>query len=207
MLVDTVVRPAAVPRQGHRRSLSLGTYTDHVSRTVVTGGVRSGKSSYAESLLAVDPVVTYVAPGPVPDPRTDPEWAARIAAHRARRPEGWTTVETADVAAAIRAARTPVLVDCLGTWVTRTVDDLGTWDVPRTQWQDDFRARLDDLVDAWAGSDQLLVAVTNEVGWGVVPSYPSGRTFADLLGRTNQAVAAASDRLVLMVAGRPWDVP
>ncbi len=176
-------------------------------RTVVTGGVRSGKSTYAERLLSGEPAVTYVAPGPVPDPAADPEWAARVAAHRARRPDGWTTVETADVAAAVRAARTPVLVDCLGTWVTRTVDDLGTWDVPRREWVGDFLARLDDLVDAWARSDQLLVAVTNEVGWGVVPSYPSGRLFADLLGRTNQAVAAASDRLVLMVAGRPLELP
>ncbi|WP_277872998.1 bifunctional adenosylcobinamide kinase/adenosylcobinamide-phosphate guanylyltransferase [Raineyella fluvialis] len=53
----------------------------------------------------------------------------------------------------------------------------------------------------------MLVAVTNEVGWGVVPSYPSGRVFADLLGRTNQAIAAASDRLVLLVAGRPLELP
>ncbi|MEA5155892.1 bifunctional adenosylcobinamide kinase/adenosylcobinamide-phosphate guanylyltransferase [Raineyella sp.] len=175
-------------------------------RTVVTGGVRSGKSTYAERLLSGEPAVTYVAPGPVPDPAVDPEWAARVAAHRARRPDGWTTVETADVAAAVRAARTPVLVDCLGTWVTRTIDDLGTWDVPRAEWVGDFLTRLDDLVDAWEHSDQLLVAVTNEVGWGVVPSYPSGRVFADLLGRTNQAIAGVSDRLVLMVAGRPLEL-
>ncbi|SDB95592.1 adenosylcobinamide kinase /adenosylcobinamide-phosphate guanylyltransferase [Raineyella antarctica] len=176
-------------------------------RTIVTGGVRSGKSTYAEALLSAEPRVTYVAPGPVPDPGSDPDWAARIAAHRSRRPATWTTVETADVAAAIREARTPVLVDCLGTWVTRTIDDLGTWDVPRDEWQDDFFDRLDDLLGAWTASEQTLVAVTNEVGWGVVPSYPSGRTFADLLGRTNQALAAASDRLVLMVAGRPLELP
>ncbi len=176
-------------------------------RTVVTGGVRSGKSHYAESLLASQPAVTYVAPGPVPDAEAEPDWAARIAAHRARRPANWTTVETADVAAAIRAADRPVLVDCLGTWVTRTIDDLGTWEVPREEWEDDFLTRLDDLVAAWSASDQVLVAVTNEVGWGVVPAYRSGRTFADLLGRTNQAVAAASDRVVLMVAGRPLVLP
>lgn len=176
-------------------------------RIVVTGGVRSGKSTYAENLLAAHPAVTYVAPGPVPDPETDPDWAERVAVHRARRRPGWTTVETPDVASAVRAARTPVLVDCLGTWVTRTIDELGTWELPREEWQDDFYARLDDLVSAWAASDQVLVAVTNEVGWGVVPAYRSGRTFADLLGRTNQALAAASDRLVLMVAGRPLEVP
>lgn len=176
-------------------------------RIVVTGGVRSGKSTYAENLLAAHPAVTYVAPGPVPDPATDPDWAERVAVHRARRRAGWTTVETPDVASAVRAARTPVLVDCLGTWVTRTIDELGTWELPREEWQDDFYARLDDLVSAWVASDQVLVAVTNEVGWGVVPAHRSGRTFADLLGRTNQALAAASDRLVLMVAGRPLEVP
>ena len=141
-------------------------------RTVVTGGVRSGKSSYAESLLSGLSAVTYVAPGPVPDPATDPDWAARVSAHRSRRPAGWSTVETADVAAALRSVRTPVLVDCLGTWVTRTIDDLGTWEVPREEWQADFFTRLDDLVDAWRGCGQMAVAVTNEVGWGVVPATP-----------------------------------
>lgn len=176
-------------------------------RILVTGGVRSGKSTYAERLLADAPTVTYVAPGPVPDPLTDPEWAARIAAHRARRPGNWTTVETADVAAAVRAATGPLLVDCLGTWLTRTLDDLDAWEAPRERWQDRVLGAVDALADAWRACPYPAVAVTNEVGWGVVPAYPAGRTFADLLGRTNQTVAAASDRVVLMVAGRPLELP
>ena len=171
-------------------------------RVLVTGGVRSGKSAYAERLFADQPAVTYVAPGPVPDPAADPEWAARIEAHRVRRPAHWTTVETGDVAAALRAAAQPVLIDCLGTWLTRTIDELDGWNRPRADWEAAWRTATDDLVAAWRDREPLTVAVTNEVGWGVVPAYASGRLFADLLGRLNQAVAAAADDVVLLVSGR-----
>lgn len=171
------------------------------ARTLVTGGVRSGKSRYAENALRGQ-AVTYVAPGPVPDPVTDPEWAERIARHRDSRPDGWRTLETTDVAGALRATTGPVLVDCLGTWLTAVVDELGTWEQPLQEWQPLFDARLDDLVAAWSAAEGPVVAVTNEVGWGLVSEYRSGRVFADLLGRTNQAVAAASDLVVLVVAGR-----
>jgi adenosylcobinamide kinase/adenosylcobinamide-phosphate guanylyltransferase len=172
-------------------------------RTLVTGGVRSGKSRHAETILASEPHVRYVAPGPVPDPARDPEWAARIEQHRSRRPPHWETDENADVAAALREADGAVLVDCLGTWVTAVVDGLGLWAEPLAAWQDQFELRLEGLVQAWVAATGPVVAVTNEVGWGVVPEHRSGRTFADLLGRTNQAVAAVSDEVVLLVAGRP----
>jgi adenosylcobinamide kinase/adenosylcobinamide-phosphate guanylyltransferase len=172
-------------------------------RILVTGGVRSGKSAYAERLLAGEPAVTYVAPGPVPGPGSEPEWTARIRAHRERRPAHWTTMETAEIAGALRIARQPVLVDCLGTWLTRFVDELDGWNRPREAWAADWRASVDELVTTWRAFDQTAVVVTNEVGWGVVPAYPSGRLFADLLGRLNQEMAAASDEVVLLVAGRP----
>ena len=171
-------------------------------RTLVTGGVRSGKSRYAEGLLSAYPGVTYLAPGPVPDPVADPEWAARIATHRAGRPASWTTVETAHLAEALAQHPPPFLLDCLGTWLTAVVDELGTWDVPLADWLGDFDARLTALVDAWRAVPGVAVAVTNEVGWGLVSEHRSGRVFTDLLGRTNQAVAAASDHVVLVVAGR-----
>ncbi len=172
-------------------------------KTLVTGGVRSGKSRYAENLLAGQPEVTYLAPGPVPDPASDQEWAARIGAHRDRRPAGWTTVETDRLAEALTEHQPPFLVDCLGTWVTAVVDRLQTWDQPLVEWQASFDAELSELVRAWQAVDGLAVAVSNEVGWGLVSPYRSGRVFADLLGRTNQAIAEASDHVILVVAGRP----
>jgi adenosylcobinamide kinase/adenosylcobinamide-phosphate guanylyltransferase len=171
-------------------------------RILVTGGVRSGKSAYAERVLADQPSVTYLAPGPVPDPEADPEWAARIRVHRQRRPPHWTTIETADAAAVLRAADQPVLLDCLGTWLTRLIEDLDGWQRPRAGWEADWRVAVDDLVAAWRDVPHLAVAVTNEVGWGVVPAHASGRLFADLLGRLNQEMAAVSDEVVLLVAGR-----
>jgi adenosylcobinamide kinase/adenosylcobinamide-phosphate guanylyltransferase len=173
-----------------------------MARVLITGGVRSGKSAYAERLLANRDRVTYVATGPVPDPARDPEWAARIALHRDRRPAEWATVETTDPAAVLRTADGPVLLDCLGTWLTRCIDSLGTWDMPLEQWRDRFQANLDELVHAWRDVGGPAVAVTNEVGWGVVPEHRSGRVFTDLLGRVNVAMAAASDEVLLVVAGR-----
>lgn len=173
-------------------------------RVLVTGGVRSGKSAYAERRLTGRANVTYLATGPVPDPVTDPEWTARIEAHRSRRgPLGWTTVETADPARALRIADGPVLLDCLGTWLTACLDELEAWQRPAADWQPAWQDRAATFVQAWGDSGVDVVAVTNEVGWGVVPEHRSGRLFADLLGRLNQQVAAASDEVVLMVMGRP----
>lgn len=173
-----------------------------ITRTLITGGVRSGKSRYAESLLSAASSVTYVAPGPMPDPVGDPEWAARVAAHQEARPAAWTTLETGDLVDALDDASGPVLIDCLGTWVTRWLDDHSAWDRPPSAWMPDFDDELERLAQAWQRSTTAVVAVTNEVGWGVVPAYPSGRLFADLLGRVNQRLAGVSDRVVLMIMGR-----
>ena len=172
------------------------------ARTLITGGVRSGKSRFAEGLLATEAAVTYLAPGPIPDRGLDPEWADRIEAHRARRPANWATIETSDLAAALTVAPGAVLIDCLGTWVTAVVDQLSTWDEPLARWQHRFDDHLEALIDAWRSAGGPLVAVTNEVGWSVVPEHRSGRTFRDLLGVTNQRIAAVSDDVLLVVAGR-----
>jgi adenosylcobinamide kinase / adenosylcobinamide-phosphate guanylyltransferase len=169
---------------------------------MITGGMRSGKSRFAETLLADQRRVTYIATGPLTDATTDPEWAARVEAHRQRRPAHWITVETSDPASALRTAEPPVLIDCLGTWVTAQIDRLDTWDQPLSEWQEAFDSRAQDLIEAWQACQGLAVAVTNEVGWGLVPEYRSGRIFTDLLGRLNSAMAAASDEVYLLVAGR-----
>jgi adenosylcobinamide kinase/adenosylcobinamide-phosphate guanylyltransferase len=174
-------------------------------RTLITGGVRSGKSRFAESLVAGAGTVRYIAPGYPPG--DDVEWAARVAAHQARRPAHWETVETIDVAGVLGGASAAdlLLVDCLTTWLTRHLDEAGAWtDAPG--WGERVDAATDALVAAWSGCAAPAVAVTNEIGLGVVPATVSGRLFRDRLGTLNQRIAAASDRVYLVVAGRVLDL-
>ncbi|MEV7397697.1 bifunctional adenosylcobinamide kinase/adenosylcobinamide-phosphate guanylyltransferase [Aeromicrobium sp. NPDC092404] len=171
-------------------------------KVLITGGVRSGKSFHAESLLLAEQTVTYVAPGPPADPDTDPEWAARIARHQSRRPTHWSTVETTDLGAAVRSADGAVLIDCLGTWVTAMIDELDGWDAVLEDWEPLLHQRLDEALSAIAEHNGTVVAVTNEVGMSVVPEHRSGRVFRDLLGTVNQRVAEECDEVMLVVAGR-----
>lgn len=173
-------------------------------RVLVTGGVRCGKSRHAESLLAgaaADGPALYVAAGPVPTADDDPDWVARVAAHRARRPASWAVQESRDLVAALAGA-VPVLVDCLGTWLTGLVDAAGAWEAPVADLERLVGAELDALVPALEAATAEVVLVSNEVGWGVVPAHRSGRVFRDLLGTVNQRVAEACDEVHLVVAGR-----
>ena len=134
----------------------------------------------------------------------DAEWAARIDAHRARRPPCWTTVEDPDLPALLRALGTdgpPLLVDDLATWLTGVLDDAGAWDRP--QLPDAVGAAVAELVDAVAGCRGSVVLVSAEVGLGVVPATRAGRLFRDELGALNVALAAACDEVLLLVAGLP----
>jgi adenosylcobinamide kinase/adenosylcobinamide-phosphate guanylyltransferase len=146
--------------------------------------------------------VHYAAPAPTAEEQPHPHGAPRTAAHQAARPAGWTTLETRDLAAAVTEAGTPVLVDCLGTWLTGVLDERGLWDYA----MEDIRTVVDDLLDelvrALRGSTVDVVVVTNEVGLGVVPAHRSGMLFRDLLGTVNQRVAACCDEVHLVVAGR-----
>lgn len=169
-------------------------------KVLVTGGVRSGKSRHAESLLTSLSNVSYVAPGPRLDEESDPDWVARIAAHRARRPASWTTVETRDLGAALRLD-SPVLVDCLGTWLTAVLDARELWDASSDSVTSVVDGLLDEVVAALALRDEVVL-VTNEVGLGVIPTHRSGRLFRDLLGLVNQRIASACDEVHLVVAGR-----
>ncbi len=101
-------------------------------RTLIIGGARSGKSTEAELRLAGEPVVTYLAAGPWQswtgaDGQPDQEWAARVAAHQARRPAWWRTVETLDVAGVLRAETGAVLIDGIGTWLAGVMDEARLW--------------------------------------------------------------------------------
>lgn len=170
------------------------------NRTLVLGGVRSGKSRHAEQLLSRYSNVVYLAGGLPPD-GDDPEWAARVAAHQARRPAHWHTVETLDFAGTLRDATAPLLVDCLGTWLSRVLDDVGAWE-QRQGWQQRLDECLYDFLHAWRTIQVPIVAVSNEVGSGVIPATASGRIFRDVLGSLNTRVAACSDSVQLIMAGR-----
>ncbi len=174
-----------------------------MAHVLVTGGVRSGKSRYAESLLSVDDPVSYLTPGYPADPVADTEWAARVSAHQLRRPAAWRTVETLALAEAVAEAPGPVMIDCLGTWITRLFDSWQAWDAAEPEWSERLAGESSALVGAIQSHRSDVVVVTNEVGWGVVSEYRSARMFADNLGRLNQQVAAACDQVFLMVAGRP----
>ena len=171
-------------------------------RTLVVGGARSGKSSEAERLLAADLDVTYVATGyPAGD---DDEWSDRVRRHRERRPGGWTTLETLDLAPLLASPGGPLLVDCLTLWLTRVLDRHDAWD--EAAWADGAeRAVLDEvdrLVEAWRSTTRRVVAVTNEVGQGVVPATASGRRFRDLMGLLNARLSARTEDVRWCVAGR-----
>ncbi len=167
-------------------------------RCLVLGGARSGKSSWAEDRLRGGPA-RYLATG---YPAGDAEWQARLERHRARRPDGWETLESLNVAAALAAVDDrPLLVDCLTLWLTRTLDDLGAWELPPAEAMAAVRPRMAQLAAAVGQARSEVVLVSNEVGSGVVPQTASGRIFADLLGDLNRRVAQQCDEVVLMVAG------
>lgn len=173
-----------------------------VVRTLVIGGARSGKSREAERLLAAEPEVTYVATSYPPG--DDPEWAERIRRHRAARPARWVTVETLDLVGVLGDTGGPVLVDCLTLWLTRVMDAHEAWDdqVWAATGEKAVQEQIDAVVAGWRATSRRVVAVTNEVGQGVVPDTASGRRFRDLMGRLNAQLAAETEDVRWCLAGR-----
>jgi adenosyl cobinamide kinase/adenosyl cobinamide phosphate guanylyltransferase len=162
---------------------------------VLLGGARAGKSALAERLAGdAGAAVTYVATCPrIPG---DDDLADRIERHRAERPAAWSTIEEElDLAGAVaRCGDGVVVVDCLTTWVGNLVhhghDD------------DAVLVACDRALAAVAARSGRTVAVTNEVGMGIVPGDELSRRYRDLLGRVNQRWVAAAEQAVLVVAGR-----
>ncbi len=168
--------------------------------TLILGGARSGKSSYAEKLAAeLSPRVLYVATAEA----GDAEMVQRIQAHRLARPAGWQTLEApTGVAAALKAHRPEViLLDCLTLLVSNLI--LALEAEPPAEVEAAVLAEVEALIAVRAELAAPMIIVSNEVGLGLVPPYPLGRVYRDALGRANARLAAAADRVLLMVAGLP----
>lgn len=175
-------------------------------RVLALGGIRSGKSRWAESVIAeaAGPGghARYVATGAT---SSDQEWSARVAAHRQRRPSQWSTIESTAVATQLRSDDgTATLVDDMGGWLVAAMDRRGAWTDGAVAA--DVEMDVVDLVEAVAAFHGPLVLVSPEVGLTVVPATESGRRFADGLGTLNQRLAAVCDRVVLLIAGQPLTV-
>jgi adenosylcobinamide kinase / adenosylcobinamide-phosphate guanylyltransferase len=181
---------------------------------LVLGGARSGKSTFAERLATTSGrSVAFIATATA----SDDEMRQRIAQHQASRPVAWQTIEEPlDLALAVRRAGTladVLLLDCITIW-------LSNWMAPEAHIQhhallpagklqdNDALSAVDALLDAVASlpTNKTLIAVTNEVGLGVVPMHPLGRAYRDTLGYVNQRLAHAADRVYLMVAGMAVDI-
>jgi len=167
--------------------------------SLVLGGARSGKSRFALGLCAGHELVVVVATG---RDDGDPEWRERIQRHRRDRPPDWPTLEeplAVPEAVLGLAPGAVALVDCVTLWLANLAWEARVWS--RGEREERVLARVDALAAAAAGREVVLVS--NEVGGGIVPENAAAREFRDLQGRANQRLAAAADRVVLVVAGLP----
>jgi len=171
---------------------------------LILGGARSGKSTYAQNLALElgGGSVAYVATAEA----LDEEMRARIRAHQAERPDGWRTIEEprqVAVRVAAEAGRVRVvLLDCLTVLTSNLILSLGETPEPK-QAEALVLAEVEALIAGCRAGAATWILVSNEVGLGLVPPYPLGRLYRDLLGRANQRLAAAADEVVFLVAGLP----
>ena len=168
---------------------------------LILGGVRSGKSSYAQQLAGgLGNRILFLATAEA----GDEEMKLRIARHKASRPGSWRTVEEPlDIGGALRkeaAHADAVIIDCLTVWLSNMLmhhEKLS---------EEEILAKIDSVVGDYEQDYATYIIVSGEVGMGIVPEHPLGRTFRDYLGLVNQRLAGKADRVVLMVAGIPVDL-
>ena len=178
------------------------------SLALVLGGVRSGKSAFAEKLvLELDQPVLYLATGVA----TDADMVERIARHRQRRPANWITIEeplhlakALEFALAAADHSRAVLIDSLDVWASNFL--LAHEEEPSPAVEASALSAVDRLLSVCRGSNAAISLVSSEVGLSPVAPYPLGRRFQDLLGLVNQRVPAAANRVYLVVAGSPMRI-
>jgi|HubBroStandDraft_2_1064218.scaffolds.fasta_scaffold130724_1 adenosylcobinamide kinase/adenosylcobinamide-phosphate guanylyltransferase len=164
---------------------------------LILGGVRSGKSRYAQRLAEFSSRVTFVATA---ERRDDEEMLKKIERHRAERPSHWKTIEEPlNLAHIVRSAGTDcdvLLIDCLTLFASNLLE-------AHEENLALAQSQIDDLCAALQSASCTVILVSNEVGSGVVPAYALGRRFRDLVGEINQRIAAVADSVFFMVAGLP----
>ncbi|MEW6425952.1 MAG: bifunctional adenosylcobinamide kinase/adenosylcobinamide-phosphate guanylyltransferase [Bacillota bacterium] len=179
---------------------------------LVTGGTRSGKSAFAERLAAAGgKKVIYLATATV----GDEEMALRVERHRQRRPPSWETVEEPlEIAGVINRMGAPdklILVDCLTLFLNNLLSKTGRLFNEESagltaEEEERILGVFERLCKVITESPADIIIVTNEVGWGLVPPYPAGRVYRDLLGTANQRLARLADEVYLVVSGLPLEI-
>jgi adenosylcobinamide kinase/adenosylcobinamide-phosphate guanylyltransferase len=170
---------------------------------LILGGARSGKSSYAQRLAGLySESVLYVATAEADDDEMD----LRIAMHKDARPEHWQTLEVSskvgEVISYLDYHADVVILDCLTLLTSNIIsflDEPITYEMARQATNNE----LDDLLATYNSEEKVWIIVSNEVGLGLVPPYPLGRVYRDVLGRANQRLATEADEVIFMVAGLP----
>lgn len=162
---------------------------------LIIGGVRSGKSRYAQRLAEQSTRVTFVATA---ERRQDEEMHRKIERHRAERPAHWATVEEPIASGGVIQASEnkcdAILIDCLTLFGSNLMEACGSDEAS-------IEASVGELCADLKATTRTVILVSNEVGSGVVPAYALGRRFRDIVGEINQRVAAVADTVLLMVAG------
>ena len=172
--------------------------------TLILGGARSGKSSYAQRLAEESgKSVTFIATAQP----LDDEMSARIQKHRAERPANWETLEIPfDVASQLHRLKSDVIIlDCITLLISNLLmqfvnDDL----VEEAPFMAAIQKEINELISVLREQDWLIVS--NEVGWGLVPPYQMGRVYRDAIGWANQRLAREADNVIFMVAGIPTTI-
>lgn len=173
--------------------------------TLISGGARSGKSSFAQDLASRSTLpVVFLATAQA----HDDEMRRRIAAHRQARPAHWRTVEeplrVAQVIGQEAAQHQLIVLDCLALLVSNLL--LREGEEPSEAAEANALAEIEGLLAAYQTGQASLIIVTNEVGLGLVPPYPLGRAYRDLLGKANQLIAKVADKVYFMVCGLPLEI-